>query len=146
MNLPQPTLDYVCDFTVELDTIREMGAGRAGNRRIIPIIGGTVDGPKIKGKILNLGADWQTIFASGLAELDTRYAIETDDGATIEIINYGLRPKMYQPIVITCVLTHDWNPVTHAMTGLIKRCFLASVHATNSQFKFASMPFARKAS
>jgi len=26
-----------------------------------------------------------------LAELDTRYAIETDDGATIEIINYGLR-------------------------------------------------------
>jgi len=91
MNLPQPTLDYVCDFTVELDTIREMGAGRAGNRRIIPIIGGTVDGPKIRGKILNLGADWQTIFASGLAELDTRYAIETDDGATIEIINYGLR-------------------------------------------------------
>jgi len=68
-----------------------MGAGRAGNRRIIPIIGGTVDGPKIKGKILNLGADWQTIFGSGLAELDTRYAIETDDGATIEIINYGLR-------------------------------------------------------
>ncbi len=91
MNLPQPTLDYVCDLTVELDTIREMGAGRAGNRRIIPIIGGTVDGPKIKGKILNLGADWQTIFGSGLAELDTRYAIETDDGATIEIINYGLR-------------------------------------------------------
>nr|MDJ0637896.1 DUF3237 family protein [Paracoccaceae bacterium] len=41
--------------------------------------------------ILNLGADWQTIFADGLAELDTRYAMETDDGATIEIVNYGLR-------------------------------------------------------
>ena len=37
------------------------------------------------------GADWQTIFADGLAELDTRYAIETDDGATIEVVNYGFR-------------------------------------------------------
>ena len=43
------------------------------------------------GKILNIGADWQTIFADGLAELDTRYAMETDDGATIEIINFGFR-------------------------------------------------------
>lgn len=68
-----------------------MGAGRAGQRRIIPIVGGTVTGPLLQGTILNLGADWQTIFANGLAELDTRYAMETHDGATIEIINYGYR-------------------------------------------------------
>ncbi|WP_193176646.1 DUF3237 domain-containing protein [Oricola nitratireducens] len=86
-----PKLDHVCDLTVELDPIREMGAGRAGKRRIIPIIGGTVRGERINGRILDLGADWQTIFEDGLAELDTRYAIETDDGATIEIINYGYR-------------------------------------------------------
>lgn len=86
-----PKLDHVCDLTVELDPIREMGAGRTGRRRIIPIIGGTVKGQRINGRILNLGADWQTIFEGGLAELDTRYAIETDDGATIEIINYGYR-------------------------------------------------------
>jgi hypothetical protein len=76
---------------VELDPIREMGAGRAGHRRIIPIVGGTVTGPVFSGKVLNLGADWQTIFSKGLAELDTRYAIETDDGSTIEVINYGYR-------------------------------------------------------
>lgn len=68
-----------------------MGAGRAGARRIIPIVGGTVTGPRITGRILNIGADWQTLFADGLAELDTRYAMETDDGATIEIVNYGFR-------------------------------------------------------
>lgn len=89
--LTPPTLQHVCDLTVALDPIREMGAGRAGQRRIIPIIGGTVEGPRLRGKILNLGADWQTIFADGLAELDTRYAMETDDGATIEIVNYGFR-------------------------------------------------------
>ncbi|MEM7523141.1 MAG: DUF3237 family protein, partial [Pseudomonadota bacterium] len=44
-----------------------------------------------RGRILSVGADWRTIFPNGLAELDTRYAMETDDGAVIEIINYGYR-------------------------------------------------------
>ena len=83
MEAPHPQLQHVCDLAVKLDPIREMGSGRAGRRRIIPIIGGTVSGPLIEGRILNLGADWQTVFADGLAELDTRYAIETHDGATI---------------------------------------------------------------
>jgi len=91
MDLPEPTLEHICTLHVELDPIREMGHGRAGARRIIPIVGGTVAGDRLRGRILNLGADWQTIFQGGLAELDTRYAMETEDGATIEIINYGLR-------------------------------------------------------
>ncbi len=90
-DLPAPALRHFCDLTVALGPAREMGQGRAGRRRIIPIIGGTVEGPGIKGTILNLGADWQTIFEGGTAELDTRYAMETDDGALIEIINYGFR-------------------------------------------------------
>lgn len=91
MDLPVPRLDHVCTLMVELAPIRAMGNGRAGQRRIIPIIGGTVTGPELSGKILDVGADWQTIFADGIAELDTRYAMETDDGATIKIINYGYR-------------------------------------------------------
>lgn len=91
MLLKPPALEHVCDIQVQLDPITEMGRGRAGQRRIIPIVGGTVSGPRLNGKVLNVGADWQTIFDDGLAELDTRYALETDDGATIEIINYGFR-------------------------------------------------------
>jgi len=95
MPLPEPAptappLEFFCRLEVALDPIKEMGQGRAGQRRIIPIIGGSVSGT-INGKILNLGADWQTIFADGGAELDTRYAMETDDGVLIEIINYGYR-------------------------------------------------------
>ncbi|MFT7595168.1 MAG: hypothetical protein ACI8R4_002494 [Paracoccaceae bacterium] len=86
-----PKLEHACDLIVNLAPIRELGAGRAGQRRIIPIIGGTVTGPRLQGRILDVGADWQTIFASGVAQLDTRYAMETHDGATIEILNYGLR-------------------------------------------------------
>jgi len=89
--LTQPTLRHVADLTIKLDTIVEMGQGQGGTRRIIPIIGGQVSGPAFSGEIMNVGADWQTIFASGLAELDTRYAFRTDDGAVIEIRNFGYR-------------------------------------------------------
>ena len=89
--LRPPELEHVCDYTVELAPIRELGDGRAGRRRIIQIVGGTVKGPQIRGRILDLGADWQTVFQDGVAELDTRYAIETDDGAVIEVINFGYR-------------------------------------------------------
>ena len=88
---PLPSLEAFAELTVQLGTVREMGMGRAGKRQIIPIIGGTVTGPYLSGKVLDIGADWQTIFDNGLAELDTRYAFQTDDGAVIEIINYGLR-------------------------------------------------------
>ena len=91
MQLPAPNLSHVCDYSVDLAPIIEMGAGRAGARRIFPIIGGVVTGPRLRGHVMNLGADWQTIFADGLAELNTRYAIETHDGAVIEVQNYGYR-------------------------------------------------------
>lgn len=90
-SLEPPRLEHLCDLTVELDPAREMGTGRAGVRRIIPIVGGTVTGARVSGRILNLGADWQTIFHDGVAELDARYAFETDDGALIEVANHGYR-------------------------------------------------------
>lgn len=86
-----PTLKHFCDLFVELSPAVEIGNGRAGKRRIIPIVGGEVRGDRITGRILNVGADWQTILPDGTAELVARYAFETDDGATIEIDNYGFR-------------------------------------------------------
>ena len=86
-----PSLKHFCELTVALGAPRELGDGIGGRRRIIPIIGGTVSGDGIGGKILNVGADWQTVFVDGVAHLDTRYAFETDDGALIEVINQGFR-------------------------------------------------------
>lgn len=85
-----PRLAHLIDMRIELGAPMELGPGRAGRRRVIPILGGRVTG-RIEGRILNHGADWQTVFDDGLAELDTRYMIETGDGALIEIRNYGFR-------------------------------------------------------
>lgn len=84
-------LEHVCDLVVELSPPHEMGAALAGTRRIIPIVGGTANGARINGRILNVGADWQTVQAGGVAQLDARYAIETDDGAVIEVVSQGIR-------------------------------------------------------
>ncbi|MEE4015043.1 DUF3237 domain-containing protein [Roseibium sp. FZY0029] len=95
-----PDLTHFCDLEVELGPVREMGQGRAGTRRIIPIIGGRVGG-QVSGRVLDMGADWQTILDDGSADIDTRYAFETDDGAVIEIINKGVRhgpPEVLQAL------------------------------------------------
>lgn len=90
MTLPQPRLLPFVTIVADLGPPLVVGQAKAGLRRIIPIIGGTVQG-RLTGHLLNLGADWQTIFADGSAELDTRYAIQTDDGALIDIRNFGYR-------------------------------------------------------
>ncbi|MFM5931439.1 MAG: DUF3237 domain-containing protein [Novosphingobium sp.] len=84
-------LEPVCTFAITLSKPHEMGEGPAHLRRIIPIVGGTVSGPRLNGRILLVGADWQTVDADGLAHLDARYGLETDDGAVIEVISQGLR-------------------------------------------------------
>ncbi len=112
--LATPELRHVCDLYVELDPVREMGAGRAGQRRIIPIVGGRVEGPVIKGRILHLGADWQTIWDNGVAELDTRYGIETEDGATIEILNYGYRHGPAE-VLAAIARSEDVDPASYYM-------------------------------
>lgn len=84
-------LAHLCDLHVELASPIELGTSVRGRRRIIPIIGGTATGERLSGRILNLGADWQTVFSDHSAELDTRYSIETHDGAIIDIRNFGFR-------------------------------------------------------
>jgi hypothetical protein len=76
---------------VTLAPVLELGDTPAGRRRIIPITGGTFAGARLRGRVLDGGADWQLIRADGTAELDTRYTLETDDGAIIYIQNWGYR-------------------------------------------------------
>ena len=65
IDIPTPALRHSFTLKVELSKPIELGQGRAGTRRIIPIVGGKALGPDINGEILNVGADWQTIFVDG---------------------------------------------------------------------------------
>jgi hypothetical protein len=50
--------------------------------------GGWVKGPRINGTLLAPGGDWARVLPSGVARLDVRATIRTDDGALI-YISYG---------------------------------------------------------
>lgn len=90
---PKPGLELLARFEVKLDDpVLEVGqVESAGRRRIIPITGGRFHGPLLSGTILNNGADWQMVSPDGLAYLDTRYALKTEDGALIYIQTRGYR-------------------------------------------------------
>lgn len=83
--------EFLCRLEVILEPARELGETPLGRRRIIGITGGTFSGPRLAGKILPGGADWQVIRADGVAYLDARYTLETDDGALIYVNNKGYR-------------------------------------------------------
>ena len=80
-------------FTIhaELGPILEFGRTPYGERRVIDILGGTVRGPRLNGRILPGGADWQIIRADGAADIQARYTIETEAGARILVNSAGLR-------------------------------------------------------
>lgn len=89
--LPTPTLEHVADLVVLVDRPVEIGDTGAGLRRLIPILGGTVAGPLLRGRVLPGGADFQLVRSASVAELDARYALELDDGRRIYVTNRALR-------------------------------------------------------
>ncbi|GAA4054889.1 DUF3237 domain-containing protein [Nonomuraea soli] len=84
-------LEPLASFRVELDPILDLGASPWGNRRVINIVGGSFDGPRLSGVVLPGGADWQVVHADGMASIDTRYTLRTHDGALLYISTSGVR-------------------------------------------------------
>jgi hypothetical protein len=80
-------------FTIyaELADILRFGPTPYGERRVIHILGGRVTGPKLNGRILPGGADWQIVRTDGASDVQARYTIETDSGAHILVNSEGLR-------------------------------------------------------
>ena len=88
----KPELEFVYEAGGELGPPLPIGTTYDGTRRIIPIMtGGFVKGPRISGRLLGNSADWQVTRPDGVTVADAIYAIETDDGAVIQIRNKGLR-------------------------------------------------------
>lgn len=85
-----PELEFAFVTHVDVAPIIDFGSTDRGHRRMVPIVGGTFEGPRLNGKVLP-GADWQIVRPDGVLELEARYALETDDGALISMVNRCLR-------------------------------------------------------
>jgi hypothetical protein len=86
-----PQLQFAFEIAVDVHAVLDLGQTQAGHRRVIPIAGGLVSGPRLQGRILPGGADWQILRPDGTADLEARYTIQTGDGALIYVVNRGVR-------------------------------------------------------
>ncbi|MFZ4758468.1 MAG: DUF3237 domain-containing protein [Burkholderiaceae bacterium] len=91
VTLEAPRLEHLCDLAVTVAPVIDAGDGPFGRRRVIPITGGVVSGPSMRGRVMPAGADFQIVVAGTTAHLDARYLIELDDGARIFVHNTALR-------------------------------------------------------
>lgn len=86
-----PQMEFVMQLRVTLGEVYSVGDTPHGKRVVIPIRGGTFEGPLLKGTILNGGADYQLAHAeTNRTELEAIYSIKTDDGVYIHVRNRGL--------------------------------------------------------
>ena len=86
-----PRLEFAFEVRAEVADPTVVGETPEGTRRIVPILGGTFEGPKVKGKLLPGGADWQLIREDGFTAIDARYTLQTDTGHLVYVSNIGIR-------------------------------------------------------
>ena len=96
---PAPRLEFAFEELVTLGPAMAPGATALGRRNMIPITGGTFEGPGIKGTIVPGGWDWQLVRADGCVQIHADYMLKTDDGVIINVINDGAlcMPEAGQP-------------------------------------------------
>ena len=82
--------ELLCEVVGILDIPQQIGATPHGVRVIVPVIGGTVTGPKINAEVLPFGADWILMRTDGIGEIDVRITMKTDDGALIYVYYGGI--------------------------------------------------------
>ena len=75
----------------ELANILDLGAAPFGHRRVVNILGGPVTGPRLNGRVLPGGADWQIVAADGCIDVHARYTIESDAGVLVQVDSKGMR-------------------------------------------------------
>lgn len=84
-----PQMEFALQLKVTLGEAYGIDNTQHGRRTVIPITGGTFEGPLLKGTIINGGADYQ-LNAENRTELEAIYCIKTDDGIYIHVRNRGI--------------------------------------------------------
>lgn len=87
--LPEPRLELAFEVRVDVQDALPVGGPSSHEQlMVVPIVGGTVSGPRLSGEVLPGGADWY-IDRDGVAHLDARYVLRTDAGDLVDVRNRG---------------------------------------------------------
>jgi hypothetical protein len=84
---PAPRVEFVYEAIVDIDKVIPLGQSPYGERRMVPITGGSFEGPGLRGKVVAGGADRQLVRRDGALALDALYELQTHDGVVISVRN-----------------------------------------------------------
>jgi hypothetical protein len=94
-NLPEAlkSLQWRSLFVMHLDVrpLQIIGATPGAYRRIGVVPGGSFEGERLSGQVLEGGSDWQTVRSDRATTLDVRLVLKTHDGALIGMSYRGVR-------------------------------------------------------
>ncbi len=88
---PTAEMEFVFEARVGVQKPLVVGPSSHGLRRVVPITGGSFDGPTIRGRVIPGGADWQFVRPDGVLSVEAHYTLETSDSVLIMVTNRGLR-------------------------------------------------------
>jgi len=83
----RPLMALRLDVRGPMPVIATPGAAR----RIGVVTGGSFDGERLAGTVMDGGSDWQTIRADGSVQLDVRLVLRTTDEAHVAMTYRGVR-------------------------------------------------------
>jgi muconolactone delta-isomerase len=90
--LPVPRLTLIYRLDATLGEVLDLGEFRQGRRRIVPLTGGTFNGPELSGTLVpGASADWQTVLPDGTSLGDIRYTLRTESGDLLYVESRGVR-------------------------------------------------------
>jgi hypothetical protein len=88
---PTAPTEFAFEARVSVQAPLVVGQSSHGLRRVVPITGGTFEGPAVRGRVVPGGADWQFVRPDGALAVEARYTLETADGVLIMVTNRGIR-------------------------------------------------------
>lgn len=88
---PQPSFELITQLDATLAEPLDLGVTPQGHRRVVPITGGRLHGPRLTGEILPGGADWQIVQRDGWVSVEARYTVRSDSGILVSIVSRGVR-------------------------------------------------------
>ncbi len=93
------TTEFLATWDMVLDAPIPVGPGPLGNRQILRVAEGKVEGPRLKAHTLAMTGDYLLLRSDGVGELDVRSSMKTDDDQFIYMHYRGLmhaRPEIIQ--------------------------------------------------
>jgi hypothetical protein len=88
---PKIELRHLFEVLCDVGPVTSIGATPLGDVRLVQLLGGTFEGPELRGKLLPGGADWQQVRSDGTLEIRAKYLLETDQAELIQVQSEGVR-------------------------------------------------------